>query len=44
LNDLAGTFSQTRKVGDIHTQILVDNGKIIDTFLKLTEYIEEATS
>jgi iron complex outermembrane receptor protein len=31
-SDLAGTFSQTRKVGDIRFSNFMDNGQLIDTF------------
>ncbi|MFV8354438.1 TonB-dependent receptor domain-containing protein [Flavobacterium sp. XS2P14] len=43
-NDLAGTFSQTRKVGDIHaSQILVDNGQINRYYSEINRvYLEEA--
>ena len=42
--DLAGTFSQTRKVGDINaSQILVDNGQINRYYSEINRvYLEEA--
>lgn len=43
-NDLAGTFSQTRKVGDIRaSQILVDNGQVNRYYSEINRvYLEEA--